>query len=269
MSKSLPWFRVYHEFASDPVIQSMAFEDQRHFIILLCLKCDGTLDKPLPDHVRGGVIAKALGLDRKNAQDAKSRLMDMLLVDHEWQPVAWDKRQFKSDGDSTATERKRRQRRKVKPSENNNIDHVTDESRVTVTNVTRPDTDTDADTEEKHESPNGDLSPPMAATSEGDRKRQPPCQQKKIIDAYKRILPELPTVHAWPEQSARHLKTRWREDPGRQSLEWWEGFFGYVRDCDFLMGRANDFTASLQWLVRPTNFAKVVNGNYENKRGAA
>ena len=60
---SKPWFRMYHEFAGDPVIQALAFEDQRHFVMLLCLKCSGLLDRdfPSPDF-RSRMIVRGLGL---------------------------------------------------------------------------------------------------------------------------------------------------------------------------------------------------------------
>lgn len=38
-----------------------------------------------------------------------------------------------------------------------------------------------------------------------------------------------------------------------------------VRRSDFLMGRSSDFMITLDWFVRPNNFPKVVNGNYENR----
>ena len=40
-----------------------------------------------------------------------------------------------------------------------------------------------------------------------------------------------------------------------------------VKDSPFLMGH-NDrgWTADLEWLVRPTNFAKVLDGKYVEKR---
>lgn len=102
-----------------------------------------------------------------------------------------------------------------------------------------------------------------------------PCPHEDIIAAYHEILPELDRVRAWHEQRQRWLRSRWREDPERQSLDWWRNFFGYVRESDFLMGRAapdrhtgRAFMADLEWLVRPTNFAKVLEGRYEN-RGAA
>jgi len=40
-----PWFKFHHEFATDPVVQLLSFEDQRHFIVLLCLKANGALDR--------------------------------------------------------------------------------------------------------------------------------------------------------------------------------------------------------------------------------
>jgi hypothetical protein len=27
-----PWFKFHHEFATDPVVQLLSFEDQRHFV---------------------------------------------------------------------------------------------------------------------------------------------------------------------------------------------------------------------------------------------
>lgn len=97
----------------------------------------------------------------------------------------------------------------------------------------------------------------------GDAPGVPPCPVKRIVEAYHRELPMLARVRALPDQAERMLRTRWREAPERQRLQWWEEFFAYVRTCPFLVGEKTDFQADLLWLVRPTNFAKVVNGNYE------
>ena len=53
-----------------------------------------------------------------------------------------------------------------------------------------------------------------------------------------------------------------------EALDWFGRFFRYVSSSDFLMGRRGDFTCTLQWLVKAENFAKVVQGNYENKEAA-
>lgn len=38
-----------------------------------------------------------------------------------------------------------------------------------------------------------------------------------------------------------------------------------VRSSDFLMGRATDFQITFDWFVKPNNFLKIVNGNYDNR----
>lgn len=114
-------------------------------------------------------------------------------------------------------------------------------------------TDTDTDTEK-----NSTLTGTCADKSAR-------CPQKEIINLYNTILPELPRCKVFSEQYSKMLKTRWREDPERQCLEWWEKLFKGIRNSDFLMGKVNGFTADLTWIVRPKNFTKIVNGNYLNK----
>jgi hypothetical protein len=108
---ALSWFRMYAEWASDPVVQSLAFEDQRHHAVILCLKCNGTLDRDIsPDH-RERIIIRGLGLDTVTASEAKRRLMEVGLIDAEWHPKGWDKRQFTSD---ISTDRVRNYRKNKK-----------------------------------------------------------------------------------------------------------------------------------------------------------
>lgn len=128
-----------------------------------------------------------------------------------------------------------------------------------------------------NESPDGDSSPPSASPTAADEwvdggggeqgdsaaPGVPPCPVNRIIDAYHAELPQLPQVRAFPDAARTHLRTRWREDADRQDVEWWRGFFRHVAKCPFLVGQKTDFTASLDWLVKPSNFAKVVNGNYD------
>jgi uncharacterized protein YdaU (DUF1376 family) len=92
-----------------------------------------------------------------------------------------------------------------------------------------------------------------------------PCPHKEIISAYHEILRELPPVHEWSDANAENLRARWRSKTERQDVKWWREYFEYVKKSDFLMGVRGDFQASLGWLVNASNFAKVVNGNYENR----
>lgn len=123
---TLAWLRLYTEFASDPKIQILAFEDQRHYVMLLCLKGNGTLDASIPSEAyRERLIAKALGLDVASSTEAKRRLMEGGLIGPEWQPLRWESRQYKSDHD--AAERKRNQRER--DAERDSHNHVTTTSR--------------------------------------------------------------------------------------------------------------------------------------------
>ena len=98
---------------------------------------------------------------------------------------------------------------------------------------------------------------------------RPPCPHERIVALYHEVLPELRRVREWNETRRRLLGRRWSERPERQDLSWWREFFGYVRQSRFLMGQTTGrdsraFDCDLEWLVRPTNFAKVIEGKYED-----
>ena len=97
------------------------------------------------------------------------------------------------------------------------------------------------------------------------------CPHNDIIALYAKKLPMGTQVREWTAARQQMLKARWREKPERQSLDWWEHFFGYVAESDFLTGKVSSrgsrpFAVSLPWLCKSENFAKVLEGTYENKR---
>jgi len=96
----------------------------------------------------------------------------------------------------------------------------------------------------------------------------PPCPHQEIIDAYHELCPTMPQIREWTDQRRKFLQARWRENPKRQSMEFWRKFFSYVNQSDFLRGADGTWQADLEWLIRPTNFVKVIEGKYHN-RGAA
>lgn len=115
--------------------------------------------------------------------------------------------------------------------------------------------------EQEQESPIGDLTAGKPAI--------PPCPQQDIIGIYHETLPELRQVRVWNSTRQKLLASRWREAKERQALDWWRDFFGYVRKSRWLMGQkpgrdGRPFDCDLEWLIRPQNFAKVVEGKYED-----
>lgn len=97
----------------------------------------------------------------------------------------------------------------------------------------------------------------------------PPCPHADIVAMYHSMLPAHPRIKVWDSSRAANLRQRWREDSKRQSLDYWQRFFKHVAASPFLAGRASSgdrrpFVASLDWLVMPKNFAKVIEGRYHD-----
>ncbi len=102
----------------------------------------------------------------------------------------------------------------------------------------------------------------------GPEKNHQVVPHQAIIDLYHEILPELPAVKVWGEDRQAFLRARWREDAQRQSPAWWRSYFQSIRECPHLMGQNNSgWMPNLEWLVRPTNFNKVLEGYYRRRAG--
>lgn len=106
----MKWFKVYAEIIHDPKIRALAYEDRWHFVALMALTCDGTLDEPA--ELRDELVSVALGLHGVDLEKVKSRLMRLRLIGDGWKPLKWEKRQNSSD--PRAAERMRRYRASVR-----------------------------------------------------------------------------------------------------------------------------------------------------------
>jgi hypothetical protein len=94
------------------------------------------------------------------------------------------------------------------------------------------------------------------------------CPHKEIIAAYHEILPACPSIRDWTPARQKTLRARWAEDKSRQSVGYWRKLFAYIAESRFLTGRSQTsngkppFTASLDWIVKAENFAKIREGRY-------
>jgi hypothetical protein len=145
-----PWFRLYSRLITDPKIEMLSFEDQRHFVWLLCMKNDGYLDEEFPRmEMFDRMIGRKLGLQGEALESAKRRLVEVGLIDDQWQPVSWDDLQFSSDHDPTAAERKRKQREREREKKDLDVSRVTSQAsheNVTRTEQNRTDTEQNINT---------------------------------------------------------------------------------------------------------------------------
>ena len=119
----------------------------------------------------------------------------------------------------------------------------------------------------------------------------PPCPFDKLIDSYKKHLPELPDVRRSlfaGGKNGKAMRSRWRwvltakhergqrigerlAESAQDGVAWFDRYFAFVADSDFLTGKSGAFTGcDLGWLVNASNFEKVLSGKYHaEKREAA
>jgi len=105
----------------------------------------------------------------------------------------------------------------------------------------------------------------------------PFCNHQEVIELYHKHLPTLRRVEVWNETRKGYLRQRWREVADElmktkaidssDVLGWFAEFFEHIGSSKFLTGRVNDksgrsFAADLEWILKPSNFAKIVEGKY-------
>jgi uncharacterized protein YdaU (DUF1376 family) len=105
----------------------------------------------------------------------------------------------------------------------------------------------------------------------------PNCDHEKVIALYHQHLPTLRKVEVWNDARKGYLRQRWREVAEELAkekdvqvtdiLNWFAEFFSHISQSKFLTGRVNSkdgraFVADLEWILKPSNFAKIIEGKY-------
>ena len=127
-------------------------------------------------------------------------------------------------------------------------------------NLKKPENENDNDNDLTLESSNEDSSsggsPPDAPEK---------FDYKKFVDWFNSETQGVFGIVKYPLGDKRKASIRARvREHGKKS------FFEVIKrakESDFLKGQSqNGFTATLDWLIKPANFEKVLSGNYDNKR---
>jgi hypothetical protein len=97
----------------------------------------------------------------------------------------------------------------------------------------------------------------------------PPSFHEQVVNAYHDLLPNLPRIKQWTKTRRLALDARiderCRDGRPADAIAYWREFFIKVAASDFLYGRSGKFAANLEWLLRPENFLKTIEGNYDNR----
>lgn len=87
---------------------------------------------------------------------------------------------------------------------------------------------------------------------------------EEIIDQFNEICTDLPKVITISDARKQLIKARYE----KYGMELLITVFKKAHASDFLSGRLKEsghFKASFDWLMKPSNFAKVLDGNYDNR----
>ena len=115
--------------------------------------------------------------------------------------------------------------------------------------------------------PSGEPSPPVGDESPS-KVSKPKCPSQAIVDLFNKALPGLPQVAMLTKDRVTKISARWNDSTVHQDLGFWAEFFELVGSSPFLMGEGEGrdgnkpFRATFDWLIKPSNFVKVVEGNY-------
>lgn len=223
----------------------------------------------------GETIDALFGYEMGTASAVYEALKEKGLITEDDRIAAWNKRQFDEQGAERARRYRERQKAEKEQSRENNENNttVTPPSRERDASVTQPsrtvtpDTDTDTETETEEE-----YTLLTERVPQAQKKTPPECPVEEIAEAYNEILPELLPVQRLTDARKKNIRARWREDKERQSLNWWRSYFAEVHASDYLSGRERrpgcNWLPDFDWLTRPANMLKVLEGKYTNRTGA-
>lgn len=107
----------------------------------------------------------------------------------------------------------------------------------------------------------------------------PDCPHQKVLELWAEVLPAMPQHTEWNTVRQAHLRARWREKATEkgwtnvdEGLKFFRKLFGYVGQSAFLTGKVKQRDASkppflieLEWLLLPSNWAKVIEGKYHQE----
>ena len=82
-----------------------------------------------------------------------------------------------------------------------------------------------------------------------------------IKDSFNRICTSLPQVRTLSNSRKGAIKSRLKTYSLEQIIE----AFEKAEASDFLSGRSGDWNASFDWIMKDSNMAKILDGNYDNR----
>jgi hypothetical protein len=232
----MKWFRLYTDILDDTKLRGLEEGDKWRFICLLATASEHDKEGLIPESIQN--VSWRIRCRQDHLEKTIEKLIQLNILKQNENGFIeftnWRKRQFRSDNVSERVKRYRNVTRNV----------------TETLHETAPETDTEQ---------SRDIYSPQSQSEDS-------CPHEKIIELYHKILPECSKVKVWSDTRRKKLRSRWREDPKRQELDWWRVYFENVRLCFwFTTENKKNWYPNLEWLVESRNLINVIEKRYFNE----
>lgn len=92
--------------------------------------------------------------------------------------------------------------------------------------------------------------------------RQPPFDYQSVIDCFNSVCVSLPKVQKLTDKRRKAIKSAAALLDKMTFAE----LFSIVENSDFLTGRKSEWSCGFDWILKPANLTKIIEGNYDNGR---
>ena len=101
----------------------------------------------------------------------------------------------------------------------------------------------------------------FVSDSDNNKKNSKKEKAEKIVEMYHTQCPSLPKVLKLTEARIRSINARLKEYTETD----FETVFVKAENSPFLRGEKKDWKASFDWIINPSNFTKILEGNYDDR----
>lgn len=101
---------------------------------------------------------------------------------------------------------------------------------------------------------------------EESKEKRPSAPVREVVEAYNKTCVSFPAVKSLSESRKKAIRARLKT----YSLGDFQAMFEKAEKSDFLKGEnQRNWSANFDWMIKDSNFAKILDGNYDNEKGKA